>query len=167
MPCFEAEVYRLSPYSKHKTWVLSTCLTCTIRELFILMTDPCVLRPPDFYEEGYAQVTMHTENMSANCFPGRKQLKISKLLLNVDSQIKEFSSEKKYMYISCIKKTIHLVIKNICIFFFNLRFLNDFNFEDIKMFLEIFWFAKTFVSMFILWLVKIIARWIRALCTVE
>ena len=53
---------------------------------------------------------------------GSKLLKISKLLLNVD-KLKNFPQKKVYMYISCLMKSNHLVIKNICIFFFNLRFL--------------------------------------------
>ena len=42
--------------------------------------------------------------------PGSKQLKISKPFLNVD-KLKNFPQKNKYMYISCIMKTIHLVIK--------------------------------------------------------
>ena len=40
--------------------------------------------------------------------PGSKQLKITKLLLNVD-KLKNFPQKKVYVH-SCIMKTIHLVL---------------------------------------------------------
>ena len=76
------------------------------------MTDPCVLRSPDFYDEGYAQVTAYGKYVG-ELLPGSKLLKLSKLFLNVD-KLKNFPKKKVYVhmlynenYLFIYKKHMH------------------------------------------------------------
>ena len=115
MPCYEAEVYRLSPYSKQITKSMG------IEYMFNMYNQIIVYFN---YRSMRISITVFLRGGShyGHYSYGKQAIK-NKFTFCKCGQIKEFSSDKKYMYTSCIMKTIHLVIKNICIFFFNLRFL--------------------------------------------
>ena len=97
--CLEAEVDRLSPYSKHITQSM------VIEHVFNIYNQIIVYFNDRFMRiaiTGFLRRGLHSGHYAygkyvGELLPGSKQLKISKLLLNVD-KLKNFPQKKVYVH---------------------------------------------------------------------
>ena len=85
------------------------------------MTDSWVLLSPDFYRRVTLRSLCIPKKYVSELLPGSKQLKISKLLLNVD-KLKNFPQKKVYVHKLYNENYPFSFKKHMHIFFFNLRF---------------------------------------------
>ena len=116
MPCFEAEVYRLSPYSKQITKSMGIEHVFNMHNQIIVYFNDRSMRIviTGFLRGGLRSGHYAYGNYVSELLPGRKQLKISKLLLYVD-KLKNFSQKKVYVhkfnnenYLFSYKKHMHI-----------------------------------------------------------
>ena len=99
MPCFEAEVYRLSPYSKQITKSMGIEHVFNMYNQIIVYFNDRSMRIAitGFLRGGLRSGHYAYGKYVGELLPGSKQLKISKLLLNVD-KLKNFPQKKVYVH---------------------------------------------------------------------